>query len=463
MTDILVISDDVVGRRMAGPGIRAWELSRVLAGRFAVELAIPDYSPEGLPEGGSAFKTWTYSLRRPKPVEEAARRARIVILQGYILSKFPGLAAAPGRLVADIYDPFVLENLFIHAGRPDKDRDAIHAHDLRVANRLLLTADHFLCASERQKDLFIGALMSLNRIDPAFADGGPDIDRLISVVPFGIDGGGTAEAGGGESLDLCPGLGRDDILLLWGGVLTPWYDPYSLLEALAVARRSDPRLKLLFLSTGHPNPAIPRWTTGDETRRLVDANPLLRGAVYFNDGWIPYQERGRYFRRADIGVSIHKTHFETRYAFRTRMLDYIKHGCPILCSEGDYFADLTAREGLGVVVGSGDREAIARGILELAGNPGLRAEIRSRMEKIRPRFQWSEAAAPLLAWCKDVPPALPEAAGAERAERIRKAKVTGGRRLGHNKAVETARRMLRPAGGRPPSRLVVRLRRLLGR
>ena len=46
MADIFVISDDVVGKKMAGPGIRAWELSRSLAGHFEVILAIPDYSSE---------------------------------------------------------------------------------------------------------------------------------------------------------------------------------------------------------------------------------------------------------------------------------------------------------------------------------------------------------------------------------------------------------------------------------
>jgi len=42
--DILIISDDVVGSRMAGPGIRCWEMAKVMAGHFRVALAIPDCS-----------------------------------------------------------------------------------------------------------------------------------------------------------------------------------------------------------------------------------------------------------------------------------------------------------------------------------------------------------------------------------------------------------------------------------
>ncbi len=463
MTDILVISDDVVGDLMAGPGIRAWELSRVLAGRFSVELAVPDYSPGGALLEAAPFKTRIYSLRRPAPLIEAAREARILLLQGYVLSKVPALAGLGKVIIADIYDPFVLENLFNHAERHTlQNRQAIHLHDLRVANGLLLRADHFLCASERQRDLYTGALMSLSRIDPAFMEAGPDIERLISVVPFGIDGGDAAAAAeGGAQEPLCPGIGPSDLMLLWGGVLTPWYDPQTLLEALAIARETEPRLKLLFMSVTHPNPEIPGWDTGDGAKRFVEGSPILRDAVFFNDGWVPYAERGRYFRRADIGVSIHRTHLETRYSFRTRMLDYIKHGCPILCSEGDYFADLIAREDLGVVVGSGDKDGIVRGLLALAGDEGRRAAIRARLEKVRERFQWRDMAAPLVAWCEETlrtpPPARPRA-GSKSKDRI-----PVGSRSGHNKAVEIARRLLRPADGRPPSRLLLRLRRLIGR
>ena len=38
---ILVISHDVVGRRMAGPGIRAWQIARVLAAHGQVTLVAP--------------------------------------------------------------------------------------------------------------------------------------------------------------------------------------------------------------------------------------------------------------------------------------------------------------------------------------------------------------------------------------------------------------------------------------
>ncbi|WP_376791082.1 hypothetical protein [Thermoflexus sp.] len=41
---ILIISHDVVGKRMAGPGIRYFHLARVLAQEFETVLAVPEGS-----------------------------------------------------------------------------------------------------------------------------------------------------------------------------------------------------------------------------------------------------------------------------------------------------------------------------------------------------------------------------------------------------------------------------------
>ncbi len=44
---IVLITSDVIGTRMAGPGIRFWEFARALSGEFRVTLAIPPFlNPE---------------------------------------------------------------------------------------------------------------------------------------------------------------------------------------------------------------------------------------------------------------------------------------------------------------------------------------------------------------------------------------------------------------------------------
>jgi len=407
--DILLISDDVVGVRMAGPGIRAWEIARVLSGRFGVELAVPEMRSNDADAAffrQAPFSVYSYATDRPRDLMARAEAARIVLVQGYVLSKFPGLRDLPRPLIADIYDPFVLENLFIHQRKIGNlhDREAVHYHDLGVFNGLLRRGDHFLVASDRQRDLVTGCLLALGRIGPADLDAGADLDQLLSVVPFGIeeDKAGENAAAPENVRTLFPQIGDDDILLLWGGVLSDWYDPETLLRALNIVRRSDSRVKLLFLATGHPNPVVPAWETVPVAKALASELGFPAGSVIFNDGWIPYDRRGAIFRRADIGVSIHRTHFETRYAFRTRMLDYLKYGLPVIGTEGDVFAALIEERNLGRVVRSGDVEGLARAIADLSGNAGERQAIRARTLEIRERFLWKNTAAPLVAWCGKV-------------------------------------------------------------
>lgn len=410
MPEILLISDDVVGARMAGPGIRAWEMARVLSGRFATELAVPEFkagSADAAFFGKASFDVFPYSVERPADLLARAEAARIVVVQGYVLSKFPGLRGLERPLVADIYDPFVLENLFIHQRKIEnlRDREAVHVHDLGVFNGLLRRGDHFLVASDRQKDLVTGCLLALGRIGPAALDAGADLDHLVSVVPFGIEAdkapGGTAGPAD-DFRSLFPRIKDDDLLLLWGGVLTDWYDPETLLRALKIAREADPRIKLLFLATGHPNPLVPSMEAVPGAKKLAGELGLPADVVIFNDDWIEYDRRGTVFRRADIGISIHKTHFETRYAFRTRMLDYLKYGLPIIGTEGDVFAELIGEKALGRVVGSGDVEGLARAIRDLAGNAEERSAIKARIVEIRERFLWKNTVAPLILWSERV-------------------------------------------------------------
>src|SRR5207237_9983492 len=69
--------------------------------------------------------------------------------------------------------------------------------------------------------------------------------------------------------------------------------------------RSLPVALPIFLGLHHPNP---RFEEMAMTRRAVahaDALGLREQVVFFNEGWVPYEERGAYFLEADLGVSAH--------------------------------------------------------------------------------------------------------------------------------------------------------------
>src|SRR5262245_57534242 len=107
VTSILFIIHDVVGSAMAGPGIRAAELARVLAAEHAVTLATPrpaDVLPAGV-------RGYDYHWGDAASLADALDAAELVIANGYVLEGHPEVAGSTAPLALDMYDPTPLENL----------------------------------------------------------------------------------------------------------------------------------------------------------------------------------------------------------------------------------------------------------------------------------------------------------------------------------------------------------------
>lgn len=390
----LLVAGDPVGARMAGPGVRCWELARALAQQgVPVVLAVPNADPPS----AEGFTVVSYA-ERPERLVPLARRARALLVQGFLLHKAPALAALDTPLVVDLYDPFILENLHLFAHDRLPLREALHREHLTVLNAQLRAGDFFLCASERQRDFWLGMLAANNRLNPRTYDADPTLRRLIDVVPFGLPAE-PPRAPRPALKGVLPGIAATDRVLLWGGGLWEWFDPLTLLDAMPAILAARPEVRLVFLGTRHPNPALPVNAMAERTRARACALGLLDRAVFCLD-WVPYAERGAYLLEADLGVSLHREGIETHFAFRSRLLDCFWAGLPVVCTRGDALADQIAAEGLGRVVPPGDAAAVANAVLELLADPGLRARLAPRFAAVAAAHTWERAAAPLAAYLR---------------------------------------------------------------
>jgi hypothetical protein len=199
-----------------------------------------------------------------------------------------------------------------------------------------------------------------------------------------------------------PGIGTDDTLLLWGGGIWEWFDPLTLLRAMANIREQRPDIKLFFLGRGHPNTRdVPEMLMYERAVALADELGLTNTTVFFNDQWVPYSERANYLLEADIGVSMHFDSTETTFAFRTRVLDYLWAGLPMIVSGGDTLSKLVDEHDLGCVVPTEDVGAVAAAILALAADPQRRERRAESMAQARAQFTWERALQPLVAFCRD--------------------------------------------------------------
>ena len=380
-----------MGPKMAGPAIRAWNIARLLSVEHEVALMTTTLlEPMVAP----------FALHRVRPGEDDAFAklvawADVIVFQGHAMAQFDALRRSEKIVVADIYDPMHLEML-------EQGRELGRATwELRVStatsvlNEQLALADFFLCASERQRLFYLGQLTTLGRVNPATYENDPHLTDLIAVAPFGLSATPPVHRNPVVK-GVRSGIGAGDKLLIWGGGLYNWFDPLSLITAVArlAARREG--VRLLFLGTKHPG--VDEMGIVRQSFDLARELGALDTSVFFNESWVQYSERESWLMEADAGVSTHMSHVETTFSFRTRILDYLWAGLPMVVTEGDSFAELVEREGLGVVVPARDVAALELALERVLFDEEFIAEVRRNVERVRAEFVWEKTLAPLVSF-----------------------------------------------------------------
>ncbi len=449
---ILVITNDALGARMAGPAIRAWKMATALSQRGHDVTLFTTGNCDPLPSSFAVRRGWTDEL---KALEAWCD---VIVFQGFVIDGQPWLAHTDKVMVVDLYDPFHLEQLELSREASEHDvRVEVVASTVAVLNEQIARGDYFLCASEKQRDFWLGALGALGRINPLTYDADPSLRSLIDVVPFGVDDEPASQQRHAIR-GAVAGIAADDEVLLWGGGVYNWFDPLTLIRAVDALKARRPKLRLYFLGMKHPNPEVPQMRMATEALALSEQLGLTGKHVFFNHDWVPYEQRADWLLDADIGVSTHLDHVETAFSFRTRVLDYLWAGLPIVCTAGDAMGELVEAHHLGTAVPADDVSALANAIDALLSDDAARAEASAAVRKVAPDFAWSKALAALVAFC-DAPRRAPDLVDRETAGRL--AAVGRGaarQRRGPFHVAASLRRHVR--NGRGPELLRMALRRL---
>jgi glycosyltransferase involved in cell wall biosynthesis len=259
-------------------------------------------------------------------------------------------------------------------------------------------SDLVLAASPVQKDLWLSHMAAWNIIDPEEYDKDPELGEHIAIVPFGISNQ-EPKATTNPYLENFTAIKQKDPILLWGGGIYDWFDPLTLIRAVAIAKQKKSNLRLVFMGGKHPNPDVPQNKIVQKAIDLAKELDLLDKNVFFNKGWVDYNKRANYLKHATIGVSIHTKSLETQFSFRTRNLDYLWAGLPIVTTEGDFFADLVEKNNLGRVVPQKNEEKLAAAILDLLALKELRVAQKNCLA-MREQFRWSVVTEPLKEYCR---------------------------------------------------------------
>ncbi len=330
----MIATKDVVGERMAGPGIRAWHFAQELKKHFPTTVM--------------AQGSWS---------RKEMRNASVLI--GQPARGFHRMR--PGqRVIYDLFDPVLLELREMY-GRHPSLRQRVHflAEQLRL-RRALSEGDLFMVATPNQRELYPG--------------------KPMIEVPFGAE----ADQGGGAP--------REN-LILWGGGTWEWLDPRTAVDAVIRLNLDGIDCRLLFLGRARPNRALRDRRRDDRFDALV-----ARGDPYViaNAEWVPYRERLSWLRRSKIAIMLHRSTPEARYSIRTRLFDAIGTATPVIATEEGFAAELVAREGLGIVVPPENVVAVAEAIERLLRDDVFYTSCVHNIERIRPLFAWPVVVTPLV-------------------------------------------------------------------
>lgn len=389
---VLVVTGEPLKEALAGPAIRAWEMAAVLAEQAEVVLAT--LSPV-CRRAHPSFETVSITDARLRRLE---RWCDVIVFQGSLLEYHPWVLGTEKVLVADVYDPYHLEVLEQLRGSDAGVRARAVEHNRRSLNTQLQRADMVLCASDKQRDFWLGHLASLGRVNPLTYDADRSLQQLIAVAPFGLPA--TPPARTRPVLKgVVPGIGVDDKVVLWGGGVYNWFDPKTLVRAVYRLAQRRPDVRLFFLGMRHPNPEVAEMEAAVEIRELAGELGLTGTVVHFNEDWVPYDERQDYLLESDLGVTTHHDHVETKFSFRTRVLDYLWAGLPVVTTRGDSLADLVEREGLGRTVPVEDVEALERALEQMLYDETARAQAREAVARLAPDLTWPVALRPLTQFC----------------------------------------------------------------
>jgi hypothetical protein len=191
-----------------------------------------------------------------------------------------------------------------------------------------------------------------------------------------------------------PGISEDDLVVLWGGGTWDWFDPLSVLEAFARVVELIPNAKLYFLGLQLRSDDVAHMKMADLAVERAEQLGLAGKSVFFGD-WAPYDLREAYLLEADVAVSAARDLAETRLAFRSRILDYLWAGVPVVATSGDVLSDIVHEERAGVVVPPGDVAAMTNALVTLLGDPVRRATCGARAREVAARFTWDKTVEPL--------------------------------------------------------------------
>ena len=380
MPKAALICGEPIRPRMAGIGVRYLEMARHLPD-FGMESVLVSPGTDEQLSGVSAGEAEMRSFA-PGKLQETISDCGVVVAQGQSASiairELPHLP-----VVVDLYDPWLIENLHYS----ELLGNGPFENDYESWKLQMSYGDFFICSSPEQRNFYLGFLTALRRVNPELFNKDCSLENLISVVPFGIP----------ETLPVyrpyLPERSVGEKRILFGGIYD-WFDPWPLLNALDSVNK--PNWTLYFIK--NPNPE----TTPQKEARKIEAWSKKKGwwqnRVRMID-WVPFDRRYDLLRDVDLLAAPHIRSIEDRLSLRTRYLEAMAAGCPVMGNEGGSISRLIKQHDAGWIIPADNTDLIIGALQESIENDQIRAKKVQAGKTAIQSFKWKEVLEPLAAFC----------------------------------------------------------------
>jgi glycosyltransferase involved in cell wall biosynthesis len=153
------------------------------------------------------------------------------------------------------------------------------------------------------------------------------------------------------------------------------------------------------MGIGHPNMNCDT-TVAEECIKKSKEYGLYNENIFFND-WVEYSERQNFLLEADLGVSTYFNNLETRFSFRTRILDYLWCNLPMVLTKGDYMSELVDNNELGLCHSEKDYDELASIIINMLDDKEIYKKSKENINSVKEQFKWKNVVKPLEEFCEN--------------------------------------------------------------
>ena len=252
---------------------------------------------------------------------------------------------------------------------------------------ILRSADLFSCVSARQAYATIGELGAAGRLNKRTSG-----YEFTNVVPIGIP-----EEDYVHEKTVFRGKGsikKDDFVILWTGGFNTWTDVDTLFNGLEAAMGINPKIK--FVATGGEIPEQD-IITYPHFVELISSSPLKEN--FLLKGWINGKDVPNYYFEADLGINIDKDIYEVKLGSKSRILDWMRAGLPVISSNVCELVEIMKKEKIGYTFKPHDAADLSDKLVKLSKKKKeLKETAKKAKEYAKKNFSFTETTKSLLSW-----------------------------------------------------------------